>query len=129
MAYCEKYRKRAVEYKNSGHTFEELKDTFKISSSTYYKWVAYKEEHGSYVPPRKGKLTRRSKIDPELLKKAYEEKPDAYLRETAAKFGVSVAAVHKRGKTLNLTLKKRRAPTLKKRRRKSRVRRKAERHP
>ena len=118
MGYCEKYRKAAVEYKDNCHTFAELKATFKISSSTYYRWVAYKEEFGSFVPPREGKFTRKGKIDPELLKKAYEEKPDAYLREIAAKFGVSVAAVHKREKTLNLTLKKRRLPTQKKTREK-----------
>ena len=114
MAYCEKYRKAAVEYKDSGHTFEELKNTFKISSSTYYRWVAYKEEFGCFVPPRHGKLTRKGKIDPEKLMQAYEEKPDAYLREIAAKFGVSVVAVHKRTKDLKITLKKRRLHTRRK---------------
>ena len=114
MAYCEKYRKAAVEYKDSGHTFEELKNTFKISSSTYYQWVAYKEEFGCFVPPRNGKLTRKGKIDLEKLKQAYEEKPDAYLREIAEKFGVSVVAVHKREKALKITLKKRRSHTRKK---------------
>ena len=88
MAYCEKYRKAAVEYKDSGHTFKELKNTFKISSATYYQWVKYKEEYGCYVPPRQGKLTRKGKIDPEKLMQALEEKPDAYLREIAAEFGV-----------------------------------------
>jgi transposase len=114
MAYCEKYRKAAVEYKDSGHTFEELKSTFKISSSTYYRWLAYKEEFGCFAPPRNGKLTRKGKIDPEKLMQAYEEKPDAYLREIAAKFGVSVVAVHKREKALKITLKKRRLPTQRK---------------
>ena len=114
MAYCEKYREAAVEYKNSGHSFAELKNTFKISSSTYYRWVAYKEEFGNFVPPRTSSLTRKGKIDPEKLIQAYEEKPDAYLREIAAKFGVSVVAVHKREKALKITLKKRRSHTQKK---------------
>ena len=30
MAYSIDYRKRAVEYKDSGHTFKELKEAFKI---------------------------------------------------------------------------------------------------
>ena len=94
MAYCENYRKAAVEYKDNGHTFKELKSTFKISSFTYYRWVAYKEKFGCFVPPRNGKLTRKGKIDPEKLMQAYEEKPDAYLREMAAEFGVSVVAIH-----------------------------------
>ena len=118
MAYCEKYRKAAVEYKESGHTFKELKNTFKISSATYYQWVAYKKEFGSFVPPRHGKLTRKGKIDPKKLMKALEEKPDAYLREIAAEFGVSVVAIHKRMKALKITLKKRRLPTQKKTRKK-----------
>jgi transposase len=118
MAYCEKYRKAAVEYKDSGHTFEELKSAFKISSSTYYRWVTYKKRFNCFVPPRNGKLTRKGKIDPEKLMQAYEEKPDAYLREIAAKFGVSVVAVHKREKALKITLKKRRLPTQRKTKRK-----------
>jgi transposase len=120
MAYCEKYRKSAVEYKDSGHTFEEVKETFKISSSTYYKWVKYKEEFGSYVPPKKGKQTRKGKIDPDKLVSAYEEKPDAYLREIALLFDCSAEAVRKRLKTLKLTLKKRRLPTRKKTKKKER---------
>ena len=114
MAYDEKYRKAAVEYKDSGHTFEELTNTFKISSTTYYRWVEYKQEFGCFVPPRYGKLTRKGKIDPNKLMQAYKEKPDAYLREIAEKFGVSVVAVHKREKALKLTLKKRRSRTRKK---------------
>jgi transposase len=107
MSYCEKYRKSAVEYKDRGDTFKELKETFKISSSTYYKWAKHKKEFGVYVPPKVVKQKRKGKIDPELLAKAYEEKPDAYLREIAALFNVSVVAVHKREKALKITLKKR----------------------
>jgi transposase len=120
MGYCEKFRKTAVEYKDSGHTFEELKKVFKISSSTYYRWVEYKEEFGSYVPPSKGKQTRKGKIDPDKLVSAYEEKPDAYLREIAILFGCSAEAVRKRLNTEKLTLKKRRLPTQKKTKKKER---------
>jgi hypothetical protein len=35
MAYEEKYRARAVEFKESGHTFEQLKEVFGIHSHTY----------------------------------------------------------------------------------------------
>ena len=38
MAYSEDYRKRAIEYKDSGHTFGELREAFKIPPRTYYDW-------------------------------------------------------------------------------------------
>lgn len=114
MAYDEKYRERAVAYKNNGHTFKQLKETFMISSSTYYEWVKNKEVTGFYVVPKSGKATRRRKIDPAELKSAIEEKPDIYLRELAVKFNCSIAAVHSRCKQLKLTYKKRHLPTRKK---------------
>ena len=117
MAYDEKYRERAVAFKNNGHTFKQLKETFMISSSTYYEWVKNKEITGFYVVPKSGKATRRRKIDPAELKSAIEEKPDIYLRELAVKFGCSIAAVHSRCKQLKLTYKKRLLPTRKKARR------------
>ncbi len=113
MAYDEKYRERAVAYKNNGNTFKKLKETFKISSSTYYEWVKNKETTGFYAPPKTEKATRRRKINPAELKSAIEEKPDAYLRELAAKFNCSITAVHKRCKQLKMTYKKRRSPTQK----------------
>ncbi len=118
MAYDEKYRKAAVEYKNSGHTFNELKVVFKIGSSTYYEWVAYKETTGSYVPPKPFKSTRKGKIDPIALAKAVEEKPDAFLRELAFLFDCSITGIHKRLKNQKLTYKKRHLHTRKRTKRK-----------
>ncbi len=113
MGYDEKYRKAAVEYKNSGHTFKELKEAFKISSSTYYEWVSYKETTGHYAPPKMVKSTRKRKIDPIALAKAVEEKPDAFLRELALLFDCSINAIHKRLKEQKITYKKRRLHTRK----------------
>ena len=47
MAYSNDYRKRAVEYKDSGHTFKELAEAFKIPPITYYDW---KEKLSSGLP-------------------------------------------------------------------------------
>jgi transposase len=110
MAYDEKYRVQAVSYKDSGHTFKQLKETFKIDSSTYYKWKRNKEATGSYVPPMTQKATRKRKINPKELELAVKEKPDAYLRELAEKFNCSINAVHKRLKQLKITYKKRHLP-------------------
>jgi len=32
------YRRRAVEYKDEGHTFKAWQEVFKVSSATYYDW-------------------------------------------------------------------------------------------
>ena len=110
MAYNEKYRERAVSYKDSGHTFKELKEIFKITGRTYYQWNKNKSETGFYVAAKIEKATRKRKINPEELKLAIKEKPDAYLRELAGQFNCSINSVHKRLKQLNITLKKRSSP-------------------
>ena len=113
MAYDIKYREQAVAYKNAGHTFKQLKEAFKISSYTYYEWVKNKETTGFYMIPKIEKATRRRKINPEELKLAIKEKPDAYLYELAEKFKCSSVAIYKRCKQLKITYKKRHLPTVK----------------
>ena len=38
MAYSKDFRRKAVEYKKKGHTFDELKEAFGISPQTFYQW-------------------------------------------------------------------------------------------
>ena len=111
MAYSIDYRKAAIEFKQSGNTFAQLKRVFKITPRTYYQWLELQETTGSLQ--FRNASERRGKIDPDELKQALEEKPDAYLRELAVKFDVSVVAIHKRLKKLKITYKKRRSRTLK----------------
>ena len=108
MAYDEKYRKSAMAYKEAGHTFKELKEVFGIEANTYYDWKTLLETTGTlkYTPP----TSRKRKIDDGALKRAVEEKPDAYLRELAEIFGCSLQAIDKKLKKLRITLKKRRLP-------------------
>lgn len=103
MAYSKDYREAAIAYRQSGHTFRELKEVFKITPRTYYQWVEKSEMSGNV----KVKQTRKRKIDPDALKKAVEEKPDAYLRELSEMFNCSTTAVHKRLVGLGITYKKR----------------------
>ena len=108
MAYSVDYREAAIEFKQSGHTFAELKEVFKITPRTYYQWLELLENTGSLQ--FRNASERQGKIDPEKLQQALEEKPDAYLYELAEKFGVSKTAIHKRLKKLKITLKKRHSP-------------------
>ena len=107
MAYSEDYRKAAIEFKQDGHTFTQLKEVFKITAKTYYEWVELLETTGSLKYRNAGK--RKGKIDMEKLELAIKEKPDAYLRELAAEFGVSTTAIHKKLEKHRITYKKRRS--------------------
>ena len=109
MIYNEKFKSRAVAFKDSGHTFKQLHEIFGICNYSYYKWKKNKEITGYYAP-KKEKATRIRKIDSEALKLALQDKPDAYLRELAEKFDCSITAIHKRLKQLKITYKKRLSP-------------------
>src|SRR5215469_1496352 len=104
MAYSIDYKKRAVEYKDEGHAFEELKEAFGIPPITYYGWKE-KIENGYYetIIIRE----RNRKIDKEKLKQAVKENPDAYLHELAKLFGCTPQAVFYMLAKLKITLKKR----------------------
>jgi transposase len=104
MAYSIDFIKAAVLYKQNGHTFRELKNTFGIPSQTYYIWKGNLES--GYYQIKKPKQECSRKIDKEKLKKALAEKPDSYLRELAEPFGCSVQSVSAALKNMGITLKK-----------------------
>jgi hypothetical protein len=66
-----------------------LKGTFNIRSETYYQW---KEKLENGYGGKKIFRERRRKTGKDGLKKALEEKPDAYLHELAVRFGCSAQA-------------------------------------
>jgi transposase len=93
----------AVAYKDEGHTFRELKDTFNIPPETYYLWKEKLENGYNGVKVFRG---RERKIDKEELKRAVQEKPDAYLYELAAQFNCTPQAVFLMLERLKITRKK-----------------------
>jgi transposase len=109
MAYSTDFRKRAVEYKQEGHTFEQLREAFGIPPETYYQWDE-KFKNGYY--DTKIERERSRKIDKEKLKKAVAEKPDAYLYELAQMFDCTPQAVFLMLEKLNITRKKNVLPIL-----------------
>ena len=110
MAYSIDFIKRAVDYKQEGHTFAQLREAFDIPSATYYDWEA-KLNNGYFDIIVKRE--RHRKIDKEALKKAVEEKPDAFLKEYAEQFNCTPTAVFYALEKLNITRKKRPLPILK----------------
>jgi transposase len=103
MAYSIDFIRKAVAYKQDGHTFKELEGVFGIPSATYYDWVK-KLEKGYFDV--KIKRTRQRKIDKEKLKQAVSEKPDAFLKEYAEQFNCTPVAIFYALEDLNITRKK-----------------------
>jgi transposase len=111
MAYSKDFIKRAVEYKQNSHTFKELRETFGVSSATYYDWERKLENEFEFGA--KAKKERNRKIDKEILKQSVAEKPDAFLSEYAKQFNCSQSAVHYALEKLKITRKKRLLPIMK----------------
>ena len=63
--YSIDFIRRAVAYKDDGHTFAELKNTFKIPPETYYIW---KKKLQNGYSGEKVFRERKRKIDKDLLK-------------------------------------------------------------
>jgi len=110
MSYSKDFIKRAVEYKQEGHTFAQLREAFGIPSATYYDWD---EKLLSGYYDTKTIRERKRKIDKDELKRDVAEKPDAFLRELAEKYGCTESAVFYALKRLDITRKKRPLPILK----------------
>ena len=110
MAYSIDFIRRAVAYRQEGHTFSQLREAFDIPSATYYDWEV-KLNNGYF--DKIIKRGRRRKIDKEALKQAVAEKPDAFLKEYAEQFNCTPTAVYYALEKLNITLKKRLSPMLK----------------
>jgi transposase len=103
MAYSKDYKRCAIKYKRNNHTFEETKEIFGMSKSTYYEWE--KEYDAGF--PEKPKRTCEKKINKEALKKAVKERPDSELSELAEPFKCTPQAVFYALKRMGITVKKR----------------------
>ena len=112
MAYSIDFIKRAVAYKQEGHTLKQLQEAFGIPAETYYDWKE-KLENG-FVFGEKAKCERRRKIDKAALEQAVKENPDAFLWELAKQFNCTPTAVFYALEKLDITRKKRLLPIMKK---------------
>jgi transposase len=110
MAYSVDYIKRAVAYKQEGHTLKELREAFGIPCETYYDRKA-KHENGCY--DIKIKRERKRKIDKEALRQSPEKKPDAFHWELAEQFECTPTAVFHALENMNITRKKSVLPVMK----------------
>jgi len=104
MSYEIKFRRRAIEYWNDGHTKKETASAFKVNPDTLQEWKKQLKETGKLEPKTRREIWR--KIDPERLKEYLVQHPDAYLKEMAEEFGCSKVAIFKALKRLKISRKK-----------------------
>lgn len=104
MTYSTDLRKRVLKYVEDGGSKEDAVNIFGVCIKTIWNWIK-RNKQGNLSP--KIKEVHPRKIDDDRLKNYIENHPDAYLREIAAEFDVTVPAVFYACKRLRLTLKKR----------------------
>ena len=104
MSYDSKYRHRALEHWEDGHTQRETAKVFNISTSTLQEWKSQLKNTGKLESKKRVETWR--KIEPTKLKEYIAEHPDAYLREIAEEFGCSVTAVMNALRRLKISRKK-----------------------
>lgn len=100
MAYGLEIREKVVKYVKNGHSAENASEVFDISARTIYYWLKREELAPTLNYPK------YEKINKEELKKFIKNTPDAYLREIAEEFNVSISAVHQAFSKLNIVNKK-----------------------
>ena len=105
MAYPKIYRERVLEYIRAGHTQEEARKVYKVSTAAIKAWRKLESETGSL---EKRELNRQpSKYHPDKIKQILEETPDAYLSEIAEHFeDGTIPGVQSALSRMNITLKK-----------------------
>jgi transposase len=104
MSYDVKFRRRAIEYWNEGHSKRATAEVFKVSASTLQKWKSRLNETGR-LDSKKRRETWR-KIEPTRLMEFLGQYPDAYLKEIAKEFDCSDVAVLKALRRLKISRKK-----------------------
>ena len=104
MSYDIKFRRRAIEYWNGGHSKRARAEVFKVSTFTLQQWKNQLNETGNMEPKKRRETWR--KIEPTKLMEFTEQHPDAYLIEIADEFGCSDVAVLKALRRLKISRKK-----------------------
>ena len=104
MSYDIKFRRRAIEYWNDGHSKRATAEVFKVSASTLQEWKSQLKETGRLEAKKRRETWR--KIEPERLKAFLKEHPDAYLKEIAKEFGCANVSVLRALRRLKVSRKK-----------------------
>lgn len=105
--YSNDLRERVLAYYDANHRQQETCEVFGISRATLNAWLKLRRDTGSaHLRPRP-KQRQSRKIDGQQLKAYIALHPDAYLREIAVAFEVSISAIWYACRRHGITRKKR----------------------
>lgn len=104
MSYDIKFRRRAIDYWDEGHSKRVTAKVFKVSASTLQKWKSQLKETGKLEPKKRRETWR--KIEPVKLIEYVKQNSDAYLREIAKEFCCTDVAILKALRRLKISRKK-----------------------
>lgn len=103
MTYSHDLRKRVLAYVATGISKSDAAKTFGVCRKTIWNWIR-REEEGCLSAKKRSSLPR--KIDDTKLLQYIHDNPDAYLREIAEEFEVTIPAIFYACNRLRITLKK-----------------------
>lgn len=109
MAYDEKFRKRTIEYYESGHKYAETCKVFGISEKTLDNWLKEYRINNNYT--YRTSSGRPAKVGEKELEEYLKKNPDSYQHEIAKHFGCATSSITRALKRYGYTRKKRHAPT------------------
>lgn len=105
MSYSLDFKELVVKKIHDGMPRSEALEFFNISRDSAYRWLKKHAEIGSLVD-KKRKSYKPKKIDPALLRAAFDKNPDATLEEISTQFNCWPQSIHKRCVKLGITRKK-----------------------
>ena len=100
MAYGIDYRRRVISFVQEGGSKLEAARLFKVHPDTIYEWL----KRGEDLSPRPS-MTRKRKLDTAALRRDVKERPDALLKERAAKYGVHESSMSRALRKLKIVKK------------------------
>ena len=100
MAYGIDYRRRVISFVQEGGSKLEAARLFKVHPDTIYEWL----KRGEDLSPRPS-MTRKRKLDKAALRRDVKERPDALLKERAAKYGVHESSMSRALRKLKIVKK------------------------
>ena len=104
--YGTELRERAMAYYESGKKQHEVCSAFKISPSTFSRWIRLKKETGDVSLRPRPTVRRSRKLTPELLTEYFTKHPDHFLREAQEHFKINASAIGRACRKFGITRKK-----------------------
>jgi putative transposase len=100
MAYSIDLKKRVLEFVKDGGSKADAARRFSVGRTIIYSWLKNED-----ISKPKGRQVRVRKVSPEALAQDVLERPDDFLRERAARFGVRINAIAYRLATMKIVKK------------------------